>query len=51
MTVVATLAALTGLLLCATADALDAFARSLVVQQETCPDVVPSWIDDGSASL
>ncbi len=40
-----------GLLLRATADALDAFACSLTVQQVRCPDRVPDWIDDGSAPL
>lgn len=36
-------------LLRATADALGAFARSIAVQQERCPDVIPDFVDDGSA--
>jgi hypothetical protein len=50
VTTLARLASLTAALLYATADALDAFARSLAVQQERCPDVIPAYVDDGSAS-
>ena len=50
MTAAARLVVLAGLLLRATADALDAFARSLTAQQERCPDVIPDCVDDGSAT-
>jgi hypothetical protein len=49
VTLLARLVALTALLTGATADALDAMARSLVVQQVTAPAVLPDWVDDGSA--
>ena len=51
MTAAARLVVLAGVLLRATADALDAFARSITAQQERCPDRLPAWVDDGSAPL
>ncbi len=51
MTSTARLLVFAGILLRATADALDAFASSLTVQQVRCPDRVPDWVDDGSAPL
>jgi hypothetical protein len=38
-----------GVLLRATADAIDAFSRSVTWQLEPTPDYVPDAIDDGSA--
>lgn len=49
MTLLAHIAALAAVLARATADALDQFARSVITQQERCPEVLPDWCDDGSA--
>jgi hypothetical protein len=49
VTLLARLVAPTALLTRATADALDTMARSLVVQQQRCPDVLPEFVDDGTA--
>lgn len=46
MTAAARLVAVAGLLLRATADALDAFARSLMAQATRVPDVIPTWLDE-----
>lgn len=46
MTAAARLVAVAGLLLRATADACDTFARSLMVQAVHAPDVIPAWVDE-----
>jgi hypothetical protein len=42
---------LASLVLRASADALEAFARSVEVQQDRCPDLIPDFVDDGSAQI
>lgn len=49
MTTLARLASFAAALLYATADGIGAFGRSLVAAMEGCPDVLPEFVDDGSA--
>lgn len=43
---VAVAARIAALLLRATADALDTFARSLIDQRAICPPTVPEWMNE-----
>lgn len=49
MSAVACLFTVAGVLLRATADALDAFAKSITWQMQPTPEYVADWCDDGSA--
>jgi hypothetical protein len=48
MSTLRTAASVAAILLRAAAGACEAFARHLV--QPTVPDVIPDWVDDGSAT-